>query len=271
MDSSRKYLLGKYNAKVLELDGGHFSHKFEVEYSGSLRSMSSDYRTDMKVLSMNLLNQHKLEYEEALHDVQKLKEFQDARESLNSTVPDDYKMFGKYFDGPGTDWEALLSSLRWAKALIDMAGTDLDGDLIKLVCDDPEGMGKVKDGLDRVRPSFDVFDGRLAGPGPVSSRGQVPDRGGSPRVCQAHHCQGFHLSTSGRQGPPEGVGGAQGRRGTGEGQRPGVHAGPGGQGHGRRRQAAADVPQAALHPVDRFLPAPCTLCSPASTAQSTTR
>jgi DNA polymerase III delta prime subunit len=82
LDSSRKSLLGRYKAQMLDLDGDHFSRKFEVEYNSPLRSMSSDYRTDLKVLSMHLLNQHKLEYEEALADVRMLKAFQDARRSL---------------------------------------------------------------------------------------------------------------------------------------------------------------------------------------------
>jgi very-short-patch-repair endonuclease len=165
MDSSRKSILAKYNAKVLELDGEHLSHRFEVEYSGTLRSMNSDYRTDIKVLSMNLLNQHRLEYEEALNDVRALKTFQDARGSLNSKVPGDYKTFGKYFDGPGTNWDALLSSLRWAKALMEKAGAELNGDLIKLVCDDPEGIAKVRKDLDLVRPSFEALTAASLVPG----------------------------------------------------------------------------------------------------------
>ena len=155
LDSSRKHLLNKYNAQFLDLDGEHFSRKFEAEYNGTLRSISSDYRTDIKVLSMHLLKQHKLEYEEALKDVRALKAFQDARRSLNSTVADDYRTFGKYFDGPGTDWDALISSLRWAKGLMQKAGTDLNSGLILLVCNDPEGVGKVRTALDRAKTSLD--------------------------------------------------------------------------------------------------------------------
>ncbi|MGD0818964.1 MAG: DUF4011 domain-containing protein, partial [Methanomassiliicoccales archaeon] len=157
LDSSRKFLLAKYNAPILELDGEHFYRKFEVEYSGTLRAMSSDYRTDIKVLSMHLLNQRKLEYEEALNDVRALKAFQDARKSLNSSVTEYYKTFGKYFDGPGTDWESLISSLRWAKALMQTAGADLNNGLILLVCEDPEGIGYVRTSLDKAKGSFDAL------------------------------------------------------------------------------------------------------------------
>ena len=63
LESNRKYLLDKYDAQFLELDGEHFSRKFETDYASPMRSLSSDYRTDIKVLSIHLLNQHKLEYE----------------------------------------------------------------------------------------------------------------------------------------------------------------------------------------------------------------
>ncbi len=131
LDSSRKHLLGKYDQKFLELDGEHFSRKFEVDYNNSLRMMNTDYRTDVKVLSMHLLSQHRLEYEEALNDVRALKVFQDARRSLNSSYTEDYRTFGKYFDGPGTDWDALMAALQWSKELMQRAGADLNGELIR--------------------------------------------------------------------------------------------------------------------------------------------
>ncbi len=50
MDASRKTLLNKYDPKVWTSIGEHFVRKFESEHTGSFRSMSSDYRADIKVL-----------------------------------------------------------------------------------------------------------------------------------------------------------------------------------------------------------------------------
>ncbi len=173
LDSSRKVLLAKYKTTVLEIDGEHFSRKFEVEYSGSLRSMSSDYRTDIKVLSTHLLNQRKLEYEEALNDVRSLKAFQDARRSLNASVTEDYKTFGRYFDGPGTDWESLISSLRWARAFMQKAGADLNPGLIQLVCDDAKGIESAKNSLDTAKRSLDALVSASTVPGQYLRGGKL--------------------------------------------------------------------------------------------------
>jgi very-short-patch-repair endonuclease len=165
MESSRKHLLGKYDNEFLEHDEAHFSRKFEEVYDSPLRSMSSDYRTDMKVLSMHLLSQHKLEYEEALNDIKELKTFQDSRRMLNSSVADDYKTFGKYFDGPGTDWEALISSLRWTKELMQRAGADLNEGLVELVCANPEGIEEISKSLDKSISSLDALISACQVPG----------------------------------------------------------------------------------------------------------
>ena len=155
LDSSKKFLLGRYNPQILEMDGEHFSRRFESDYTGPMKRMGSDYRTDIKVLSMHLLNQHKLEHEEALGDVRALKAFQDSRKTLNATVTDDYRTFGRFFDGPNTDWEALLTDLRWSKAFMQQAGPDLNGELARLVCEDPEGVGTLRDVLAKAKTSLD--------------------------------------------------------------------------------------------------------------------
>ena len=157
LELNRRRLLGEYNVQVLDLDGDHFSRKFETEYNSSMKRLGSDYRTDNKVLSTHLLNQRRLEYEEALNDVRALKAFQDARKSLNASLADDYKTYGRYFDGSGTDWDVLLSSLRWAKLFMQKAGTDLNGNLVQLVCDDPEGIRKVRIIMERVKGSLDAL------------------------------------------------------------------------------------------------------------------
>ena len=257
MDSSRKSLLAKYNAKVLELDSEHLGHKFEVEYSGTLRSMNSDYRTDIKVLSMHLLNRIKLEYEEALNDVRALKIFQEARNSLNSNRHGDYKSFGRYFDGPGTDWDVLLSSLRWAKALMQKAGADLNDELVGLVCDDPEGIAKVRKELDRVRPSLEALAAASLVPGQYLRGGEfligdVPF--GSVPLTDARDFVATHLAAKDRLREWVELREAEEQvRASGLDSLLELVD----QGADRRRPAGADVPQALLHAVDRFVPAPC--------------
>jgi hypothetical protein len=172
LESNRKYILEKYDEKMLELDAQHFSRKFEIEYSGPLRAVNSDYRTDIKVLSLHLLRHHKLDYEEALNDIRVLRMFQEARRSLNSSLDLDYRTYGRYFDGPATDWEMLISSLRWAKTFMELAKADLNNELILLVSEDMEGVGKVRTAKEKAKASLDVLDSLKEEPGQYMKGGK---------------------------------------------------------------------------------------------------
>ncbi|WP_071522198.1 DUF4011 domain-containing protein, partial [Neomoorella thermoacetica] len=104
-------LFARYDREVLSLEVPSILQRFRTDYSGLFRYLKAGYYRDMKILRSYLKNPAGFTYQQALSDLQLMKEALDQRSWIANNELQMANSFGTWYLGDQTDWDALDSAL----------------------------------------------------------------------------------------------------------------------------------------------------------------
>lgn len=152
--SCRAELLALHTEALLALpDLADMVHRFETSYRSVLRVLSSDYRRDMQRIQATAVGGRKVGYPQALLALQLAQRARAAREWIDAHANEHTRLFGRWYAGADTRWDALLAALRWSERLIQhFSPAPVPDAVVDIVCHQPNTVERAKDAAAQLDP-----------------------------------------------------------------------------------------------------------------------
>jgi very-short-patch-repair endonuclease len=131
----RRWLSDNYADDVLSLDLRGMSSRFDTQYNSVLRSLNGQYRAELASLQRYRKGVKKLGYAEAAEDLRRLVAADDHSRRTAAVEGSLRAGIGPRFKNEATDWEEVISSLRWTSQFMNDAGLPLTPQMMALLTD----------------------------------------------------------------------------------------------------------------------------------------
>lgn len=113
-------LLSEYSEEVLSIDYEEYLDRFEREYMGMYKLLRKEYRKDMEFFrNLCLDHHHRLDEEEIVDLLFKVKEYHDRVEWIQSKDEWLKRFLGIYYNREETNWDLVSGELNQFKEILD--------------------------------------------------------------------------------------------------------------------------------------------------------
>lgn len=144
----RQKLLSRYREELLRMDIDSLLTRFKEEYRNIFRIFKPRFWQDLKSIRRLAVSNHRISYTEAVKDLELATLVQVKHHWIENHVQEHQKAWGKYFKGLETDWDSILSSLRWVQQFmndcqtlqIDKGTLKEPSGFLEFVCEQPDNI-----------------------------------------------------------------------------------------------------------------------------------